>query len=174
MDTDKAERTRIDKFRHISLFASIKDNDAALSAVASLFTTAGFSAGSIVVTEGETGDTMYIIKSGKVDIVKKTTQGDPYTVASLSSDGHGFFGEMALVDDDKRSAGVVCTTDCEFYALTRSRFLDLGNSNPAIGLALTRELTRSMSSRLRKANADIIVLFDALVGEVAESGGLGD
>lgn len=174
MDASQNQQPLIDKFKHIGLFGAFKDNETTLSAVAALFTTICSAAGSTVVTEGEEGDTLYIVKSGVVEIVKKTKQGDLYTVANLSGDGYGFFGEMALIDDDSRSAGVRCITDCEFYALTRNRFLALGDEHPEIGLSITRELARSVSSRLRKANADIIVLFDALVGEVAESGGLGE
>jgi CRP-like cAMP-binding protein len=174
MDTTADGQTPVEKFKHISLFEAFKNDDTDLGAVAALFTTTKFAAGSFVMREGEPGDTMYIIKTGTVEIVKKTMQGDPYTVAQLSSDKDMFFGELALIDDESRSAGVVCTTDCEFYVLARSKFLELGDAHPSIGLAVTRELARSVSARLRKANADIITLFDALVGEVAESGGLGE
>jgi CRP-like cAMP-binding protein len=162
----------IDKFRQVSLFQAFKEDREALAKIAQLFTTVRCEAGSAVIAEGETGDAMYIIKSGTVEIVKKTMQGDPYTVAELSSDKNMFFGEMALIDSDRRSAGVLCKTACEFYLLTRDHFLGLGDSQPAIGLALTRELAKILCNRLRKANGDIITLFDALVGEVVESGGL--
>jgi CRP/FNR family cyclic AMP-dependent transcriptional regulator len=162
----------IDKFRQVSLFQAFRDQAGALSQIARLFTTIRCDAGSAVITEGETGDAMYIIKSGTVEIVKKTRPGDPYTVAELSSDKNMFFGEMALIDQDRRSASVLCKTPCEFYVLTREHFLGLGDSHPAIGLALTRELAKIICNRLRKANSDVITLFDALVGEVAESGGL--
>jgi CRP-like cAMP-binding protein len=174
MDAVNYRHPLIDTFKHIGLFDAFKDDEAALAAVAELFTTICATAGTTVVTEGEEGDALYIVKFGTVEIVKKTKQGDLYTVANLSADGYGFFGEMALIDDDRRSAGVRSITDCEFYVLTRNRFLELGDEHPEIGLSITRELACSVSSRLRKANADIIVLFDALVGEVAESGGLGD
>jgi CRP/FNR family cyclic AMP-dependent transcriptional regulator len=173
MDEKQNIQDIVDKFKQIGLFAALAGDAAALSRAAALFTTIKSEAGSSVIREGEAGDTMYIIKAGTVEIVKKTMPGDPYTVAELSADKNMFFGEMALIDEDRRSAGVICKTDCEFYVLTRARFLELGDAHPAIGLAITRELARSVSNRLRKANGDIITLFDALVGEVAESGGLG-
>jgi CRP/FNR family transcriptional regulator, cyclic AMP receptor protein len=172
MATQTLVQEILDKFRHVSLFQSFKDNNDALALIALLFTTLRCEAGSAVITEGETGDAMYIIKSGTVEIVKKTLQGDPYTVAELTSGKNMFFGEMALIDQDRRSAGVLCKSTCEFYVLTRERFLGLGDSHPEIGLALTRELAKIICNRLRKANSDIITLFDALVGEVVESGGL--
>jgi CRP-like cAMP-binding protein len=85
---------------------------------------------------------------------------------------HVFFGEVGLIDKDKRSATVVCKTDCEFYVLSRENFLALGARSPSIGLIITRELTKIVCQRLRKANNDIITLFDALVEEVAQSGGV--
>jgi CRP/FNR family transcriptional regulator, cyclic AMP receptor protein len=172
MATQTFVQETIDKFRQVSLFQAFKDDRDALARISQLFTTIRCDTGSAVITEGESGDAMYIIKSGTVEIVKKTMQGDPYTVAELSSDKNMFFGEMALIDQDRRSAGVLCKTACEFYVLTRERFLGLGDSHPAIGLALTRELAKIVCNRLRKANGDIITLFDALVGEVVESGGL--
>jgi CRP/FNR family transcriptional regulator, cyclic AMP receptor protein len=172
MATQTPLQETIEKFRQVSLFQAFKDDSVALEQIARLFTTIRCEAGSAVITEGETGDVMYIIKSGIVEIVKKTKPGDPYTVAELSSDKNMFFGEMALIDQDRRSASVLCKTACEFYMLTREHFLGLGDNHPAIGLALTRELAKIVCNRLRKANSDVITLFDALVGEVVESGGL--
>jgi CRP/FNR family transcriptional regulator, cyclic AMP receptor protein len=172
MVTHALEQETLDKFRQVSLFQAFKDNAEALGLIAQLFTTIRCEAGSAVISEGETGDAMYVIRSGTVEIVKKTMQGDPYTVAELTSDKNMFFGEMALIDQDRRSAGVLCKSPCEFYVLTREQFLALGDSHPAIGLALTRELAKIICNRLRKANSDVITLFDALVGEVVESGGL--
>ena len=107
-------------------------------------------------------------------MIKKTRPGDPYSVAELSADMNIFFGEMALLDQEKRSATVVCKRNCEFYVLNREDFIFLGNRHPSIGLVITRELSKIVCKRLRKANTDIIVLFDALVEEVTESGGMGD
>jgi CRP-like cAMP-binding protein len=93
-------------------------------------------------------------------------------VTALSAAMNIFFGEVALLDPDKRSATVTCVSDCSFYLITREKFLALGERNPRLALSITRELSRIICNRLRKANADIITLFGALVEEVAESGGL--
>jgi CRP-like cAMP-binding protein len=95
-------------------------------------------------------------------------------VAKLSADMNSFFGEMALIDPDKRSASVVCNTDCEFYVIKRESFLALSAQYPAIGFAIFRELSKILCGRLRKANSDVICLFGALVEEVVESGGLSE
>jgi CRP-like cAMP-binding protein len=165
-------RERIERLRNVSLFRRIADDEAAMVEVAGLFRTVTVPAGGNVIVEGEDGDEMYIIKSGTVSIRKRTTRGEPYTVVELGAGDNVFFGEIALLDPDKRSATVLCTTDCEFYVLARERFLAYGDTNPATALTVTRELSRILCNRLRKANADIITLFDALLEEVEQAGGM--
>jgi CRP/FNR family transcriptional regulator, cyclic AMP receptor protein len=163
---------RIERLARIAIFKDISTDRGAMETVAALFRTVGHPAGFRVLVEGTEGDDLFVIKSGTVEIEKRTRQGDSYTVVKLSADQNAFFGEMALLDNDKRSATVVCATACEFYTLSRDDFLKLGDSHPSIGLTITRQLSRIVCQRLRKANTDIITLFDALVGELAESEGL--
>jgi CRP-like cAMP-binding protein len=166
---------KIELLKQISLFSGLNNDPDAFQKLAQLFTTVAYPQGHRIITEGTESaddDALYIIKSGTVEVIKKTRPGDPYKVAELSADMHVFFGEVALLDKERRSATVICRTDCEFYALSRGDFLALGDRSPAIGLAITRELTKIICQRLRKANNDIITLFDALVEEVAQSGGV--
>ncbi|MFH1759725.1 MAG: cyclic nucleotide-binding domain-containing protein [bacterium] len=163
---------KIIKLSNIKLFSQIKDDQNALEMVADLFSECKISKGKNVFNEGEFGNELYIIKSGTVEILKSTIHGDSYTLVELSAEQNIFFGEFALLDPDKRSAGVRCITDCEFFVLTRQDFLVLGDSNPKIGLAITRELSRIVCDRIRKSNSDIVTLFGALVNEVAEIDGI--
>ncbi len=163
---------RISRIRKISLFKGIADDTEALNALADLFMIRTLPRGKAVITEGDFGEEFYIINSGTVEIVKRTRSGDPYTVAEISAEMNAFFGELALLDPDKRSATVTCKTDCEFYILNRTQFTDHGNRYPGAGLLVTREISKILCQRLRKANTDMITLFDALVNEVRESGGI--
>jgi len=163
----------ITRLKKIALFKDICNNEEAMASVAELFAIEKFDQGKTVIAEGEFGNKLYIIKEGTVEIVKKTLQNnDNYTVTELSAAMNIFFGEIGLLDSDRRSATVICKTDAEFYVLTHEKFLQLGDTHPQIGLSLTRELSKILCSRLRKANADIITLFGALVEELAQSGGL--
>jgi hypothetical protein len=56
--------------------------------------------------------------------------------------------------------------------INRDDFNRLGEKDPRLGLLVTRAVGRALSTRLRKTNEDLITLFEALVGEVAESGNL--
>jgi CRP-like cAMP-binding protein len=160
---------RLSRLQRISLFRDIAQDTAAMQQIAELFRTIKLRSGQTALREGEEGDELYIISHGTVEIVKKTSAGDPYTVVELSDDMNIFFGEVALLDPDRRSASVLCKTDCEFYVLEREQFERYGDANPTQGLLITRELSRILCRRLRKANGDIITLFDALVGEVGEA-----
>ena len=162
----------IGRLANISLFKEICADRSAMEKIAALFKTVSRPEGTKVLVEGDEGDDLFVIKSGLVEIEKRTRQGDSYTGVQLSADQNAFFGEMALLDNDKRSATVVCVRPCEFYTLSRNDFLKLGESNSAIGLVITRQISRIVCQRLRKANTDVITLFDALVGELAESEGL--
>lgn len=175
MTGDREIVDKIAAVRRISLFNKLCDDNEALQELAQLFTTVSYPKGHKIIVEGnesENEDSLYIIKSGTVEVIKKTRPGDPYKVAELSAEMNIFFGELALLDKEKRSATVACKTDCEFYALSRDDFIALGDRKPFIGLIVTRELSKIICRRLRKANNDIITLFDALVEEVAESGGV--
>jgi CRP-like cAMP-binding protein len=79
-----------------------------------------------------------------------------------------FFGELGLLDSDRRSATVTAETDCEVIVIERDRFLRFGDSNPTAGLSVTRRIASNLASRLRRANDDVITLFAALVHEVGE------
>ena len=172
MKSEQELNEKIKCLKKISLFKEIVDDTEAMHAVAELFETVSYSQGDTVVREKVQGNSVFVIKSGTVEIVKQTMQGDKYVVTELSADMNIFFGEVGLLDPDVRSATVQCKTDCEFYMLERERFLNYGNKNPRIGLIITRELSRILCKRLRKANNDIMTLFDALVEEVEISGGI--
>lgn len=163
---------RIDCLKKISIFKEIADDRKAMEEVAKLFTTVSLKKGENAFEEKEFGDSIFIIKSGTVEVIKKTMQGDSYVVTEFSADMNIFFGEVALLDPNDRSATVRCKTDCEFFVLKKDKFIKYGDEHPKSGLLITREISKILCQRLRKSSADIVTLFDALVEEVEESGGI--
>ncbi len=145
------------------LFQDLSGQEAldGLTAICELLT---FRAGQVVVQEGSEGDTMFVIKSGRVRVDKKTPYQDTYTVRFLKAGD--FFGEVALLNRDRRSATCTAESDSEFLVLSRERFLAFGDRHPAAGLAITRKIASDLAHRLLQANEDIITLFQALVEEV--------
>lgn len=172
MSSAKFKNDVISKLKDITLFHSIEsEND--LKKIAGILKTVSLPAGENVITEDdENGDSLFIIGDGTVEVMKKTRNGDEYVVTELKAEMNIFFGELALLDPDKRSATVKCKTSCIFYKLSREEFIKFGDENPSIGLSITRELSKIVCQRNRKSSTDILTLFDALVEEVEISGGI--
>ncbi|MCC6421497.1 MAG: cyclic nucleotide-binding domain-containing protein [Gemmataceae bacterium] len=97
--------------------------------------TRSFRAGDTIFKEGEEGVGFFLIQSGKVEVSRGGTE-----VATLS-DG-GFFGEMALIDNHRRSATVKAATDTQCLAIMRSDFLAELRNNPDLAVEMLNVLSR--------------------------------
>jgi CRP-like cAMP-binding protein len=100
-----------------------------------------FSAGSVIFAEGEHGESMFVVKSGEVDIYIRD-----HLVETVGVDG--FFGEVALVDHVSRSGTAIAKTDCMLIPINERHFLFMVEETPFFALAVLR----AMSSRLRRHN----------------------
>lgn len=115
-----------------------------------------------LVEENETGETLYMIVGGKVKVTNIGPDGKEVILSVL---GPGeFFGEMALLDDEPRSATVVTMEKTEMISLRRKEFFYLLENNKEI----LAKLLSTISGRLRHANAQIrsLALLDVL-GRIA-------
>ncbi len=77
-----------------------------------------YEAGHVIIREGEPGDIFYMIDSGSVDIIIASRGHTP--VATLTSGQ--FFGELALLSNDVRTASCVAKTDVKCHILMRNDF----------------------------------------------------
>ena len=157
----------IEKLQQIPLFEEIKDNDEFIRSLVNICNIRDYKAGEVIIKEGEVGSEMFVVYTGGVEILKRTRAGDNYTVVKLKAEYNVFFGELALIDDDKRSATVRASEDSVFLIITKNDFLKLGNEEPKIGLPITRALAKILAGRLRKTNSDMMTIFDALVNELS-------
>lgn len=117
----------------------------------------------ILVQENESGDTMYMILSGKVKVSNVGPDGKEVILSVL---GPGeIFGEMSLLDDEPRSANVTAIEATEMLQLRRRDFLPLFEGN----VEMLTKLLATLSRRLRHANAQIrsLALLDVL-GRIAK------
>ena len=105
-------------------------------------------AGKTIFREGEEGDQMYIIQSGKVRI-SKNIGGKEHVLAILEKGD--FFGEMAIVNRVKRTATVTAVDKVELLAFTREGFLSMITKNAKIALNVIDKLCQ----RLQNANVQI-------------------
>lgn len=156
------------KLKQIPLFNEIKENDEQIAEFRSICGTRSVATGEVIIKEGERGSEMFIMLKGRVAIRRQTRAGDDYTVVNLRAEDNVFFGEMALIDDDTRSATIVAAEESEFLVITKEDFLRLGQSSPNIVLPITREIGKILASRLRKTTGDMLTIFDALINELQQ------
>lgn len=125
-------------------------------------------AGETVIHEGEPGDSLFIMCQGEVEITKRLTvvldEDVPKerVMTRLKAEDGVFFGEMALLENDTRSATVTALTDCRFLELPRQDFLNFVDQNPKTGCRLFLRLAQLLSRRLRKTDQDVVKLTTAL------------
>jgi len=91
--------------------------------------TVSFQAGETIIQEGDSGDRIYIIKSGEVNAVKNL-DGEDKLLRYLNEGD--YFGERALMLDEPRAASVIATQDTECYSLSRDSFNKLIESAPKV------------------------------------------
>lgn len=114
------------------------------------------SAGGVIFKSGDTTDSVFFIRQG---IVKIMLPINSHRAHHLASFGRGdFFGDMAFVDHEQRSADAVAETDCELYSLSRSRFDELLAHDPAIGTQFYESLVRVLAHRFRAVHTELRAL----------------
>jgi CRP/FNR family transcriptional regulator, cyclic AMP receptor protein len=112
-----------------------------------------YNPGDSIFREGDIGNEMYIIQSGKVKIAKQLKNGEEKTLVIL---GPGdFFGEMAVIDKDVRSANAVAIEASRLIALDEEVFEMHMQTNPKI----VKKILKNLTSRLRDANQQIANLM---------------
>lgn len=106
----------------------------------------------VILMEDEVGTALFVIVSGKVKVARTSTDGREVILTILSESD--FFGEMAILDGQTRSATVVAIEDTELFLIQRNDFINLITEYPEVAISLLQELTK----RLRSADAKIKAL----------------
>jgi CRP-like cAMP-binding protein len=154
----------IEVLRKVPLFSGLGEND--LTAFAELTRERSYPKGSVIVFEDDPGDALYLVAAGQVKVVIIAEDGREVILSVL---GEGsFFGEMAVIDDEPRSAHVIAMEDSSLLVLRREDFYARLRSSPEVAISLLREISR----RLRRADEKIgsLVLLD-VNGRVADDEG---
>ena len=107
-----------------------------------------FDNGQVLFHEGDDGDDMYIIQSGRVAIKKKVKDGDT-TLAVLEKGD--FFGEMAILERLPRSASAEVVEEGDLIVISGEMFGDMIKANPEIAVRMLRK----QSIRLRETNRQL-------------------
>lgn len=125
-----------------------------------------FKAGDLILKEGDLGDSLYILHEGTVQIKRNTPGNEQFAVVNLTSEQNVFFGEVALVDKDNRSASVYALTDCKTLYINGKDFQSLCEENYMLGYYVMYRISRRIASSLRRSNRDLLTLYVALLDEV--------
>jgi CRP-like cAMP-binding protein len=95
--------------------------------------------GEVIFRQGQAGDRMYIIQSGAVQVVHQDADTGRETVIAIREQDD-FFGEMALFEDELRSATVTAIRETRLLPVTRASLLDRVQHDPQVALHFLRGL----------------------------------
>jgi CRP/FNR family transcriptional regulator len=135
-----------DTLARVDLFSTLNKKE--LVALAQSCQERTYQAGTMIVSQGDSGVGLYVLKSGKVRIIQGNNPDRAEEVLGTAGPGD-VLGEMALLDDLPRSASIEAIEDVTALLLPVWEFRSILRSNPDIALKLLAVLSR----RLRKAEA---------------------
>jgi CRP/FNR family cyclic AMP-dependent transcriptional regulator len=153
-------------YKKIFIFQDLEEEE--LRQILQLARPRSFAANSTIIKEGESGDSMYIMDGGEVNITKRLTlvldqdlPKEKRMIRLKAADGVSF-GEMALLENDTRTATVTALTDCRLLELSRDDFLRFIRENSVTGCKIMLRLAQLLSRFLRKTDQDVVKLTTAL------------
>ena len=139
-----ATQMTLEALRSVPLFASLDDE--AATELRSLLSDKKVPQNTRLFKQGDKGDAMYLIESGRVRISIRDDDDQEVTLAELAQGD--FFGEMAIIDGRQRSADAKVIEDARFAILSRDAFLSFVRSNPDVAL----EMLSALTDRLRRTD----------------------
>lgn len=146
-----AAPTDIESLKSIGLFREL--TSAELAKIAPLFFEKAYTKNSTLFVEGMTGEVLYVIRKGSVQILKKGADNQDVILATLK-EGE-FLGEMSLIDNRPRTATARVAEDSTLMAMTKKTFTTLLEKHPDIALKIIMVFLKIANERLRKANESI-------------------
>ena len=128
--------------KNVPLFSSMPPNE--LSYLANIAEETIFGAGQTIITQGEHGESLYLIIEGTVTV---TQNGE--TIAQLAE--NDYFGEMSILDGEPRSASVKADTDCLLLRISKDDFYAILARYHDVSLHIIRTLTQRLRQSLTPA-----------------------
>lgn len=161
-------REKSSSFKKIEMLAGFSEIE--VTALGRIAREVKIPAGEVIMREGDIGDSMYLFGEGEVMVTKNLTlktgkrgfsQAEK-SMVRLDARYVSFFGDMAMFENDVRSATLTASTDCLLYELKRDDFERLTQQNSALGYKLVRKIAEVLCHRVRQGNQDILKLTTAL------------
>lgn len=170
MDTISTQnKAAIDSLQRIPFFRGLSPET--LLAISAKLQMVHFEHGDVVFVENSLGDSMYLIESGQVKVTISTGTGQERVINYLGPGN--FFGEMALLLNQRRTATVTVTIDADFWVLRKVDMDDLLIDHPEIALQITKELSRRLSDVVtestRRPGYNLTCVIGSTVCKLAEA-----
>jgi len=134
----------LEALRSVPLFASLDDE--AAKDLRNLISDRVVPQNTRLFRQGDKGDAMYLIESGRVRISIRDDESQEVTLAELAQGD--FFGEMSIIDGRQRSADAQVIEDARLAILSRDAFLSFVRTNPDVAL----EMLSALTERLRRTD----------------------
>ena len=146
MFLDKEAKKQVNFLKKLYLFEGLSDR--AMFKIMGIMYAKEYPANEIIFSEKDIGRAVFIIKSGEVEITKSSKDTNKNIVLSKLSAGD-FFGEMALLEEEPRSATARTTKNSELLFMYKVRFDALLEHYPRGAAKVVHNLAKMLSKRLR-------------------------
>jgi CRP-like cAMP-binding protein len=145
------EKTNLKKsLQSIPVFSNLNGRD--LSNLLNIIHYRNYLSGEYIFYQGDPGIGLYIINEGEVAIQRTNERGEVIPLATFSEGD--FFGELALVDGEKRSASAIAKTDCKLSVIFKPDLDEYIEAYPRKGIKILQGISQIIAFRLRKLNED--------------------
>jgi len=168
MAKKKIAKAGVDGLKKVAILSDLTDKE--LEHILSISKIIEVPSDTIIMSEGELGSTMYFFVKGEVKVSKNLTLkigkkgfgSAEKSMVKLKAEHVSFFGDMAMFQDEPRSATITSSMDCTLYEITRESFTKFCNDLPEQGVKVLQRIASTMAGRVRKGNEDILKLTTAL------------
>jgi CRP/FNR family cyclic AMP-dependent transcriptional regulator len=137
------QEDRVRFLANVPLFRGLRERQ--LQTLNKRFVSRSYDVGDEIVTQGRGGAGLFILLSGAAEAVRVRRDGSKAVVNTFGSTD--FFGELALLDDEPRTASVIATKDTECLVLSQWEFFGALREDPDMAIEVLQELAR----RFRRA-----------------------
>ncbi len=152
LHAERRDRADVLDLRDIDFLSGLAMSE--IEQLGELLTKREFAAGDTICREGDEGDRMWLLAKGSVSVRLISADGRMnLRIASLSRGTT--IGEMALVEQARRSATIVADEHVVAYELLRSGYTLLLSEHPVIATKLLTNLSRELARRLRRTSEDL-------------------
>jgi CRP-like cAMP-binding protein len=136
---------------HLPVFRGLNERE--IAEFVQAFNPQQYKDGEVICREGDPGDAVFVVESGAIRVSKKTEQGDVQQIATLQAPT--VIGEMALLDEEPRSATVQAVGQVSLYRIDSAEFNLLRRNWSTAAFKVIRNLAGMLCRRLRETNEEI-------------------